>query len=59
MVTTARCRAPEHVLGRGGPHRLDLFKHVIEINLTGTSNAIRLAVQAVEKMRPTPAANAA
>ncbi|HPZ64808.1 MAG TPA: SDR family NAD(P)-dependent oxidoreductase, partial [Bacillota bacterium] len=39
------------VLGRGGPHSLDLFVKVIQVNLVGTFNVIRLAV---EKMAANP-----
>ncbi|AZC18547.1 3-hydroxyacyl-CoA dehydrogenase [Pseudomonas sp. CMR5c] len=34
---------PEKVLGRQGPHRLESFAKVIEVNLIGTFNVIRLA----------------
>jgi NAD(P)-dependent dehydrogenase (short-subunit alcohol dehydrogenase family) len=52
LVNCAGIAPPERVLGRNGPHRLDVFKRVIEINLTGTFNAIRLAAQAMEKNAP-------
>ncbi len=32
-------------MGKEGPHPLDLFKKVIDINLTGTFNTMRLAVE--------------
>jgi NAD(P)-dependent dehydrogenase (short-subunit alcohol dehydrogenase family) len=35
------------VLGKEGPHSLDLFRKVIEVNLTGTFNVIRLAAAAL------------
>lgn len=36
----------------GTPHDLDVFKKVIEINLTGTFNCIRLAAGAMSKTEP-------
>ncbi len=42
----------ERVLGRNGPHGLDAFRNVIEINLVGTFNVIRLAAQEIWKNAP-------
>lgn len=33
--------------GKRGPHPLDLFEHVIRVNLIGTFNVVRLAAQAM------------
>ncbi len=52
-VSCAGIGVPEKVLGREGPHRLDTFARVININLIGTFNVIRLAAQAMAANRPT------
>lgn len=41
------------VLGREGPHDLDWFTRVIQINLIGTFNVIRLAAAALAESEPT------
>ncbi|MEZ5288013.1 MAG: 3-hydroxyacyl-CoA dehydrogenase [Vicinamibacterales bacterium] len=40
------------VLGRNGPHALDLFEKTIRINLVGTFNVIRLAAAVMAKNEP-------
>ncbi len=52
-VSCAGIGVPEKVLGKDGPHRLDTFVKVININLIGTFNVIRLAAQAMAENRPT------
>lgn len=47
LVNCAGIGAGERVLGRGGTHRLESFRRVIEVNLVGTFNAIRLACAAM------------
>ncbi|WOC12111.1 SDR family NAD(P)-dependent oxidoreductase [Gordonia sp. MP11Mi] len=42
------------ILGKEGPHDLELFRKVIEINLVGTFNVMRLAAN---RMQAEPAAN--
>jgi NAD(P)-dependent dehydrogenase (short-subunit alcohol dehydrogenase family) len=42
------------VLGKNGPHPLDLFEKTIRINLVGTFNVIRLAAAAMAKNTPEP-----
>ena len=42
------------ILGKEGPHDLDLFRKVIEINLVGTFNVMRLAAN---RMQAEPVAN--
>src|SRR5215472_15229404 len=37
-----------------GAHSLDLFKKVVEVNLIGTFNVIRLAAQQMAKNQPNP-----
>ncbi len=39
-------------VGKDGPHRLDIFSKVIQINLIGTFNMIRLAATAMAKNTP-------
>ncbi len=39
-------------LGKDGPMALDLFKRVIEVNLVGTFNVLRLAVASIAKNEP-------
>ncbi len=45
VVNCAGILAAARALGRDGPHDLELFRRVIEINLTGTFNVLRLAAQ--------------
>lgn len=40
------------ILSRKGPHDLDDFRRVIEINLIGTFNVLRLAAEAISKTDP-------
>jgi NAD(P)-dependent dehydrogenase (short-subunit alcohol dehydrogenase family) len=42
----------ERVLGRDGPASLDAFRRVIEINLVGTFNVVRLAAEAIARQQP-------
>lgn len=37
----------ERVVGRDGPHRLDTFRRVLEVNVIGTFNLVRLAAAAM------------
>ena len=39
-------------LGKEGPHSLDQFRKVIDINLTGTFNVLRLAAELMERNEP-------
>ncbi|EFV11803.1 SDR family NAD(P)-dependent oxidoreductase [Segniliparus rugosus] len=43
------------ILGKEGPHSLDLFRKVIDINLVGTFNVLRLAAQSIAKNDPVDA----
>ncbi|HEX6734924.1 MAG TPA: 3-hydroxyacyl-CoA dehydrogenase [Azonexus sp.] len=52
LVNCAGIAPAEKVAGREGPHRLDSFTKVININLVGTFNMIRLAVDAMLKGEP-------
>ena len=40
------------VLGKEGPHDLDLFRKVVEVNLIGTFNVMRLAAAAIARTEP-------
>ncbi|WP_029215148.1 SDR family NAD(P)-dependent oxidoreductase [Kallotenue papyrolyticum] len=42
----------EKLLGRNGPHALDLFTRVIQVNLVGTFNVVRLAAAAMAENAP-------
>jgi NAD(P)-dependent dehydrogenase (short-subunit alcohol dehydrogenase family) len=44
----------ERVLGKTEPHPLDHFVRVIQINLVGTFNVLRLAAQAMRDNKPGP-----
>jgi NAD(P)-dependent dehydrogenase (short-subunit alcohol dehydrogenase family) len=52
VINCAGIAPPARVLGRNGPHALDLFRRVLEVNLTGTFNAIRLAAGAMQRNAP-------
>lgn len=52
VVNCAGILAASRVLGRDGPHDLDLFRRVIEVNLIGTFNVLRLAAQRIARNEP-------
>ena len=52
VVNAAGIGPAAKVLGKNGPHPLDLFEKTIRINLTGTFNVIRLAAAAIAKNTP-------
>src|ERR1700689_1723706 len=47
VVNCAGIGPPAKVVGKGGPHSLDLFKRIVEVNLIGTFNVIRLAAERI------------
>jgi NAD(P)-dependent dehydrogenase (short-subunit alcohol dehydrogenase family) len=51
-VSCAGIAAAEKVLGKRGVHPLDAFQRVIQINLVGTFNVIRLAAEAMAQNEP-------
>jgi NAD(P)-dependent dehydrogenase (short-subunit alcohol dehydrogenase family) len=51
VVNCAGILGAARVLGRDGPHDLALFRRVIEINLIGSFNVVRLAAQAMSANR--------
>jgi NAD(P)-dependent dehydrogenase (short-subunit alcohol dehydrogenase family) len=52
LVNCAGVAPGERVVGKNGPHKLDTFCRVININLIGTFNALRLAANAMAKNTP-------
>ena len=54
VVNAAGIVLAEKVLGRSGVHSLDAFNRVLQINLTGTFNVIRLATAIMSSSEPTP-----
>jgi NAD(P)-dependent dehydrogenase (short-subunit alcohol dehydrogenase family) len=52
-VNCAGIASVEKVLGREGPHSLKSFSKVVEVNLIGTFNVLRLAAEAMTKNEPT------
>jgi len=52
VVNAAGIGPAAKVLGKNGPHPLDLFEKTIRVNLTGTFNVIRLAAAAIAKNPP-------
>jgi NAD(P)-dependent dehydrogenase (short-subunit alcohol dehydrogenase family) len=54
VVNTAGIGTAAKVLGKGGPHALELFTRTIHVNLIGTFNVIRLAAEVMAKNAPEP-----
>jgi len=52
LINCAGIGIAERVLGKNGPHSLASFTRVIQINLVGTFNAIRLAAAAMAENQP-------
>jgi NAD(P)-dependent dehydrogenase (short-subunit alcohol dehydrogenase family) len=53
VINCAGIGHAERLLGKQGPHSLDVFRRVIEINLIGTFNVTRLAAAAMVENKPT------
>jgi NAD(P)-dependent dehydrogenase (short-subunit alcohol dehydrogenase family) len=51
-INCAGVASAEKVLGREGPHSLDSFAKVVQVNLIGTFNVIRLAAEAMAGSDP-------
>ena len=51
-VTCAGVATPGRVIGRGGPLSLDTFRTVVDINLVGSFNVLRLAAAAMLANEP-------
>ena len=54
VVNAAGIVLAEKVLGKNGPHALEAFARVIQVNLIGTFNVIRLASAMMSTVPPTP-----
>jgi NAD(P)-dependent dehydrogenase (short-subunit alcohol dehydrogenase family) len=52
LVNCAGIVAAAKTLGKDGPHPLDLYRKVIEVNLVGTFNMIRLVSSMTQKLDP-------
>ncbi|MGV6872788.1 3-hydroxyacyl-CoA dehydrogenase [Pseudochelatococcus sp. B33] len=52
LVNCAGVAPGERVVGRQGPHSLELFSRVIAINLIGTFNVLRLAADVMSRNEP-------
>jgi NAD(P)-dependent dehydrogenase (short-subunit alcohol dehydrogenase family) len=52
VVNAAGIGPAAKVLGRNGPHALDLFEKTIKVNLVGTFNVIRLAAAVLAQNQP-------
>lgn len=52
VVNAAGILLAEKVLGKNGPHALDAFQRVIQINLAGTFNVIRLSAEVMSGNAP-------
>lgn len=48
LINCAGIGPPKRVVGKEGPHPLDFFQNVININLVGTFNVIRLVVNEMQ-----------
>jgi NAD(P)-dependent dehydrogenase (short-subunit alcohol dehydrogenase family) len=53
IVNAAGIVLAEKVLGRNGPHALDAFSRIVQVNLAGTFNVIRLASAVMMTAEPT------
>ena len=52
VLNFAGIAAAVKTLGREGPHDLDLFKKIVDVNLNGTFNVSRLAAEKISKNEP-------
>ena len=53
VINCAGVAIAEKMLGKEGPHSLNSFNKVVQVNLVGTFNAIRLAAAAMKDNEPT------
>ena len=51
-VSCAGIAPASRIVGREGPHDLDLFQQVININLVGTFNVLRLCAARIAELEP-------
>lgn len=52
VVNCAGIGPASRILGRKGPHDLELFRTVLNVNLLGTFNVMRLGAEAISKHEP-------
>lgn len=52
LVNCAGIAPASRVVGRDGPHDLELFRKVIEVNLIGSFNMLRLVADRASKLEP-------
>jgi 3-hydroxyacyl-CoA dehydrogenase / 3-hydroxy-2-methylbutyryl-CoA dehydrogenase len=52
LINCAGIAIGEKTIGKNGPHRLESFKKVLDINLAGTFNCTRLVAVEMEKLEP-------
>ncbi|HEX4148009.1 MAG TPA: SDR family NAD(P)-dependent oxidoreductase [Pirellulales bacterium] len=52
LVQCAGVIAAARIVGRQGPHELELFERVVRVNLVGTFNVLRLAASAMSSNSP-------
>lgn len=52
VVNCAGIAPSARTLGRSGPHSLDMFRRVIDINLIGTFTVLSIAAEAIAKTTP-------
>ena len=52
LINCAGILGASRIVGRDGPHDLGLFQKVIQVNLVGTFNMLRLAAAAMSKNEP-------
>lgn len=55
LVNCAGIASAEKVLGRNGPHSLDVFAKTVTVNLVGSFNMIRLASEVMSRGEPNAA----
>ncbi|TSE34506.1 3-hydroxyacyl-CoA dehydrogenase [Tepidimonas charontis] len=54
LINCAGIAPAERTVGKNGPHSLALFNQVIQVNLVGTFNMIRVAAHAMSRNEPEP-----
>ena len=59
LVNCAGIAIAMKTTGKDGPHPLDMFRKVVEVNLIGSFNMIRLVAARAERLIRWPAASAA
>ena len=52
VVSCAGIAAASRIVGREGPHELDLYQRVINVNLVGTFNVLRLTAERMSQLEP-------